>query len=252
MVYRIDPVLARQQATWMVVGLVLFAVTILALRREGVACSSATATRSPPWRSADGAAAAARDRPAGQRRLPRDPLRQRRLPALRAREDRDRHVPGELPARQPPDPRDRGPARARGHAPADEAVRPDAGRLGRGDGHAADHARAGDLADVLRRVSCAAVRGHRAPVVPADRPACCSRSAPGYLAGHVSHVHARVLAWEHPFDPALYKARSVAATSSPSRCSRRPTGGCSAAASTSRCCAGRHGGGRSCRSPKAT
>ena len=36
MVYRIDPVLARQQATWMVVGLVLFAVTILALRREGV------------------------------------------------------------------------------------------------------------------------------------------------------------------------------------------------------------------------
>ncbi len=29
-----------------------------------------------------------------------------------------------------------------------------------------------------------------------------------YLAGHVSHVHARVLAWEHPFDPALYQ-RSV-------------------------------------------
>ncbi len=25
-----------------------------------------------------------------------------------------------------------------------------------------------------------------------------------YLAGHVSHVHARVLAWEHPFDPTLY------------------------------------------------
>ncbi|HXR28786.1 MAG TPA: FtsW/RodA/SpoVE family cell cycle protein [Solirubrobacteraceae bacterium] len=37
MVYRIDPVLARQQATWMVVGLVLFAATILALRRGGVA-----------------------------------------------------------------------------------------------------------------------------------------------------------------------------------------------------------------------
>ncbi len=36
MVYRIDPVLARQQAEWMVLGLVLFAVTILALRREGV------------------------------------------------------------------------------------------------------------------------------------------------------------------------------------------------------------------------
>jgi cell division protein FtsW (lipid II flippase) len=37
MVYRIDPVLARQQAQWMVVGLVLFAATILALRRDGVA-----------------------------------------------------------------------------------------------------------------------------------------------------------------------------------------------------------------------
>ena len=36
MVYRIDPVLARQQAQWMVLGLVLFAATILALRRRGV------------------------------------------------------------------------------------------------------------------------------------------------------------------------------------------------------------------------
>jgi cell division protein FtsW (lipid II flippase) len=36
-VYRINPVLARQQAQWMVVGLGLFAATILALRRAGVA-----------------------------------------------------------------------------------------------------------------------------------------------------------------------------------------------------------------------
>jgi cell division protein FtsW (lipid II flippase) len=36
MVYRIDPVLARQQAQWMVLGLILFAATILALRRRGV------------------------------------------------------------------------------------------------------------------------------------------------------------------------------------------------------------------------
>ncbi|HWJ49892.1 MAG TPA: FtsW/RodA/SpoVE family cell cycle protein, partial [Solirubrobacteraceae bacterium] len=36
MVYRIDPVLARQQALWMVIGLALFAATILALRRQGV------------------------------------------------------------------------------------------------------------------------------------------------------------------------------------------------------------------------
>ena len=37
MVYRIEPVLARQQAEWMVLGLILFGATILALRRTGVA-----------------------------------------------------------------------------------------------------------------------------------------------------------------------------------------------------------------------
>src|SRR5271166_6854672 len=36
MVYRIDPVLARQQAQWMVLGLILFAACILSLRRRGV------------------------------------------------------------------------------------------------------------------------------------------------------------------------------------------------------------------------
>ncbi|HUN77497.1 MAG TPA: FtsW/RodA/SpoVE family cell cycle protein [Solirubrobacteraceae bacterium] len=36
MIYRINPTLARQQAQWMVFGLVLFAATILALRRRGV------------------------------------------------------------------------------------------------------------------------------------------------------------------------------------------------------------------------
>ena len=37
MVYRINPTLARQQAQWMVVGLLGFAVTILLLRKRGVA-----------------------------------------------------------------------------------------------------------------------------------------------------------------------------------------------------------------------
>ncbi len=36
MVYRINPTLARQQAQWMVLGLVLFAATILVLRRTGI------------------------------------------------------------------------------------------------------------------------------------------------------------------------------------------------------------------------
>ena len=51
--------------------------------------------------------------------------------------------------------------------PADEAVRPDADRVGRGDGDAAAHARARHLADVLRRLPRAAVRRHRALLVPA-------------------------------------------------------------------------------------
>jgi cell division protein FtsW (lipid II flippase) len=36
MIYRIEPTLARQQAQWMIIGLVLFSATILALRRVGV------------------------------------------------------------------------------------------------------------------------------------------------------------------------------------------------------------------------
>ncbi len=36
MIYRIDPKLARQQAQWMVVGLILFAATIVWLRRRGL------------------------------------------------------------------------------------------------------------------------------------------------------------------------------------------------------------------------
>ncbi len=36
MVYRIDPVLARQQAQWMVIGVALFGATIVALRSKGV------------------------------------------------------------------------------------------------------------------------------------------------------------------------------------------------------------------------
>jgi len=36
MVYRINPTLARQQAQWMVIGLALFAASILALRRRGL------------------------------------------------------------------------------------------------------------------------------------------------------------------------------------------------------------------------
>ena len=91
MVYRIDPVLARQQAQWMVVGpgAVRGHDPRAAARGGGRARALPLHDRGGRDRH-DGAAAPARDRPAGQRRLPGDPLRQRRLPALRVRQDRDR------------------------------------------------------------------------------------------------------------------------------------------------------------------
>ena len=67
------------------------------------ACSSATATRSRVGRHRAAAAAApARHRLAGQRRLPRRPARPADLPAGRVREDRDHRLPGQLPARHAP------------------------------------------------------------------------------------------------------------------------------------------------------
>ena len=86
MVYRIEPVLARQQAQWMVVGLVLFAATHprAAPARRGRARALPLHDRRGRHRH-DRAAAPAGDRRAGQRRLPRHPRRQRLLPAGRAR-----------------------------------------------------------------------------------------------------------------------------------------------------------------------
>ena len=72
-----------------------------------------------------------------------------------------------------------------------------------------------------------------------------------FVVNHVSHVQARVLAWEHPFNRPSTTSRSAAATSSLSRCSRRPMEACSAPALTSRCCDSR-GAARSCRCLKAT
>ncbi len=64
-----------------------------------------------------------------------------------------------------------------------------------------------------------------------------------FVAGHVSHVHARVLAWEHPFDPALYNQpgrRQLSARAVAVRAGRRRPA--RARASTSRCCALPHHG----------
>ncbi len=104
MVYRINPSLARQQAQWMVLGLVLFAVTILWLRRTGIGVLE----RYRYTIAAVGIAMAVLPRfpVIGEQVngcLSGHPFRLGLLPAGRAREGRDRDLPGQLSARQPPD-----------------------------------------------------------------------------------------------------------------------------------------------------
>ena len=74
-----------------------------------------------------------------------------------------------------------------------------------------------------------------------------------YVAGHVSHVHARVLAWEHPFQRIPLqqtRRRQLPARPVAVRAGRRGPPG--QRASIVRCCAWARTAPRSCRSPKAT
>ena len=114
-------------------------------------------------------AAAAGDRPAGQRRLPRGQDRPARLPAGRVLEDLHRRLPRQLPARAPRGADRRRPPGPRGHPAAAQAPRAAAGRLGRLDVHARLHPRPRQLADVLRRLPRPALRRHRPLLVRRDR-----------------------------------------------------------------------------------
>ena len=161
MIYRIDDDLARDQANWFVLGLVLFALTIQFLRDYEV-LERYRYTIAVGRAAAAAGAAPAGDRPAGQRRLPRGQDRPARLPAGRVLEDLHRRLPRQLPARAPRGADRRRPARARGDAAAAQALRADAGRLGRLDVHARLHPRPRQLADVLRRLPRPALRRDRA------------------------------------------------------------------------------------------
>ena len=98
MLYRIDEDFARDQAQWFVVGLIVFAATIVFLRdyrvleryRYMIALGGILLLLLP------------RLGQPGQRRVPRLQPRADHLPARRAGEDRDHHLPRELPARHAP------------------------------------------------------------------------------------------------------------------------------------------------------
>ena len=115
------------------------------------------------------AAARAGHRPAGQRRLPRRQDRADLVPAGRVRQDRDRHLPRRLPARHAPGARAGLAALPRRHDPAAQALRAAARGLGRGDADARLHPRPRLVADVLRRLPGAALRGHEPALVRGRR-----------------------------------------------------------------------------------
>ena len=227
-IYRIDEELAREQAQWFVVGLALFAATILLLRdyrvleryRYTIAAVGLLLLLLP---RVPGIGAA------GQRRLPRrrasgrSPSSRRSSPRSRSsssspsylRDTRQVLVAGLAPL-------------PRGHDPAAQAPRAAARRLGRGDGHAGLHPRPRLVADVLRRLPGAALRGDEPALVRARRARAVRARRVVLRATPSAHVQDRVDVWLRPVRPGAVRAARAAATRSPSRCSRRPTAGCSA------------------------
>ena len=132
---------------------------------------------------APAAPARARDRPERQRRLPRREARPAVLPARRVRQDRDHHLPGQLPARHAPA---AGLGRAAGRrrlAAAAQAPRPAAAHLGRGDGDALLHPGHRLVADVLRRLPRRRLRRHEPAAVRDRRARAVRRRVVGALPG---------------------------------------------------------------------
>ena len=193
MVYRINPTLARTRRSGWSLGLVLFAATILWLRRQGLGRARALPLhdRAGGHRH-DAPAAPPGDRRAGQRRLPEHPLRLAR-PSSRPSWPRSRSS-SSWPATcattarcwSPPDGASSG-----SRFPPMKQFGPLLRGVGRGDGDAAADARDRHLADVLRRLPGPALRGHRALLVPVRRAASCSPLGAWFVANHVGHVHQR-------------------------------------------------------------
>ena len=98
MIYRIDAELAREQAQWFVIGLIALLRHDHLPARPPLAGALPLHDRRRGDRAA-GAAAAARHRRAGERRLPGREGRPDPVPAGRVRQDRDHRLPRELPAR---------------------------------------------------------------------------------------------------------------------------------------------------------
>ena len=204
MIYRIDDELAREQAQWFVIGLLLFAATIVLLRddyrvleryRYMIAAAGIALLLLPRLpgigEQVNGAYLGVEHRAAV-------------LPAGGVREDRDHHLPGQLPARHAPAAGHRRAALRGHHHPAAEVPRPAAGRVGRGDGDAVRHPGHRLVADVLRRLPRACSTWRRTGCRSPSSGWRCSPPARGCSYQVRPTIQNRVDAWLHPFDTDLY------------------------------------------------
>ena len=230
-IYRIDEELAREQAQWFVVGLALFAATILLLRdlrvleryRYTIAAAGLILLFLPrvPGIGAqvNGAYLGVDLGPIAFQPAEFGKIAIIIFLAAYLRDTRQVLVQGARRVRG-------------GDDPAAQALRAAARGLGRGDADARLHPRPRLVADVLRRLPGAALRRHQPAVVRGDR--------------HGDVRRRRVVLRQHRqprAGPRRHLARPVqpapgsrtTATRSRSRCSRRPTAGCSGPGSARRC-----------------
>ena len=221
-IYRIDETLAREQAQWFVVGLILFAATILLLRdfrvleryRYTIALVGLLLLLLPRvpgiGQQVNGAYLGVKLGPVAFQPAEFGKIAIIIFLAAYLRDTRQVLVQG----------RKLGPIT---RAPA-QAPRAAAGRLGRGDVHARVHPRPRLVADVLRRLPRAALRRHEPALVRGHRDGRCSRSARGSSPPpSATSRTASTSGWTRSTRSGWRRR----ATRSPSRCSRRPTAGCS-------------------------
>ena len=206
MIYRIDEDLAREQAQWFVVGLILFAATIILLRDYRVLeryrymiAAGGIALLLLPRVPGIGAA--------GQRRLPR------RRGSARCRSSRPSSRRSRSSSSWPATCATRAScwSPARGGSSASRSRRSSTSARccvvwGVGDGDAVLHPGHRLVADVLRRVPGASSTSRRT-ASRSSRSGCrCSPSARGSSYTHPPTITNRVDAWQHPFGAALQQA----------------------------------------------
>ena len=181
---------AFRQGLWIVIGVALFAATLLALRRD-YRGSRATGTSSASARSCcSRCRALPGDRQDGQRRPALGPRRRRPVPARRAREDLPDRLPRRLPARE---------ARGARAGPA-QGLRAAARDLGRRDARArrrrtTSAARSSTSGSSSR---CSTSRPARASFVAGGLGAV-RRRRRGRVPGRRRTCSERVTIWLHPW-----------------------------------------------------